>query len=394
MTLVRTLGRSLVSPLEGSFGGSGLPWDESGGGGARGLSLLSGGTFTRSTEASYQTSASTVAWAAVNERRTEDRGDALGPAYLTERSRTNLALQSEALDTGAVWVPSFATVTANGAVAPDGVTDADRVAVLSGGFLRSNALTVSANPAVVSGSIWTRAFTGTETRQHVIGNATTTGEGGTHTETWGRRYVNHLVAVADGTSVLYLISDGRNFAGSGGIAAGARDGYLWGAQLENARFPTSYIRTVGTSVTRGADALSYAAGDYPVSFLTSGFRCTVALDCTSAELIADALDMRVMQVGADDYLRIRESGGACVVDLVCATSVVATKTITLTSRSIVLTLTAQPSAGTLAVAGATTGDGSNSGAGAAWTSGTLYVGTDDGGTNGLYGRIGSTVRAL
>lgn len=113
----------------------------------------------------------------------------------------------------------------------------------------------------------------------------------------------------------------------------------------------------------------------------------VALDASSAEIVSGTEDMRLVQVGATDYVRIRATAGVCKVELVCGGSVVTSTTVTF-SRAQALTITAKPSAGSLTVAGATTGNGTTTGSGAAWaSSATLYVGGDNSGANNITGRI-------
>ena len=72
--------------------------------------------------------------------------------------------------------------------------------------------------------------------------------------------------------------------------------------------------------------------------------------------------------------------------------VVATLTITF-SRAQALRITASPSSGSLIVSGATTGNGTNAGSGAAWASGsTLYVGGDSSGGRNVSGRyVGAAI---
>jgi hypothetical protein len=357
-----------------------LPW-EIGGGGPLLFSLLSGGTFTRGSEGSYQTGAPTdgttafLAWAANNVPRVDDRGDGLA-GLLLEGSRTNVLTKPRDVTDATGWpsAGSGGTVTAGQANSPDGSSSATRCQFSSAGFTKSKGALVE--PAAFSQ--WAKTINGNPYGTQ-MGTPTNPRVWMQTNGIWRRD------AADDGNGIFTPVWYGT------GIAA-AIDVHVDLCQYEQAaRFPSSAIRTGGG--TRAADILTYATGTYPTWLLSGGFRCVVALDASSADIVAGNTDHRIAHVGTNDFLRFRKNTN-CVLDLVCGGSVAASLTLTF-SRYQALTITAKPAAGTLTVSGAATGNGTASGTGAAWASGqTLYVGADNTGTDSLYGRIvGSTLVA-
>lgn len=398
MSIIRPIARAIVPPLSTVFGAA-LPWESGGGGAVVTLDLSTGGTFARSSEASYYLGAPTdgssafLAWAATGTRRSADtRGDGIAASLLMERSATNLVQYSEDVSQ-ASWTLGPGVTATYGLADPDGGTGAVRLQTPSGTFGVGETSGTTDNIASSWVSAWIRAQSGSDT-PNLNAYFSTTGRlalSTSVTTTWTRLSRGRVSGVNEEKSVVPI--DGRDWSGIGGVVAGARDSRAWGMQREVGYYPTSYIRTTAASVTRAQDTLSYASGNYPAGFLTSGFVVVFAPDASSAEIISANEDWRLVQVGANDYLRIRNNAGACKAELVCGAAVVASLTITF-SRAQALTITARPSAGSLAVSGATTGDGTNTGAGAAWaSSSTLYIGGDSGGTNSVTGRyVGAAIR--
>ena len=106
-----------------------------------------------------------------------------------------------------------------------------------------------------------------------------------------------------------------------GYAASGSDGFVCSAfQREAASFPSSYIPTAGTTVTRAADVwtLPIANAPYPtgsplaVSFAMEGF--TTGEDSTFLNWTADASNGILAQSGASSFTFTQEAGG--VVDTV------------------------------------------------------------------------------
>ena len=168
------------------------------------------------------------------------------PKLLLEPQRTNLAQFSESFN-NAYWVKSNATITANTTVSPDGTQNADTAVITAGGYVYAEFISYA---AVTGQSATLSVFAKNATSTLLaFGGATTAGTDVYKIENYGNGWYRHSVVrtfTATATTTLQFII---NLVGTS---------ILWGAQVEgsNSAYATSYIPTLGASVTRGADAAS------------------------------------------------------------------------------------------------------------------------------------------
>jgi hypothetical protein len=241
------------------------------------LDFLSGSldsriTFTRASTATFFNSSGVLTSASNDVARFDYNPATLAPlGLLIEESRTNLALNSgDALSGGAGGV-----VVANQITAPDGSLadffqedtssaehySGDRSATVTAGttytwsFYAKLGLTGEARRVCVrtalqgAGSVVFDLETGSST---VIASVVSSGISSAGNG-WWRCWIVYT-PTGTGTALFrQQLSKGTNTVYTGDGTSGL---FLWGAQLEAGAFPTSYIPTTTTALTRAADVAS------------------------------------------------------------------------------------------------------------------------------------------
>jgi hypothetical protein len=186
-------------------------------------------------------------------------GESLG--LLVEESRTNSLTNSEHINTGWLYQGGMTAPTTTTAEAPDGGLDA-RLFTSTGGRVRQDR-TLAA--AVYTLSVYYKPNTDT-TLQLFLFNS-----GASANVTFDTTNPSNPT-VSSGSGVMVDAGGGwfrasvTTSAATDGAAIESMiytdSGYLWGAQLEAGSFPTSYIPTTGTALTRSADVASISGSDF------------------------------------------------------------------------------------------------------------------------------------
>jgi hypothetical protein len=208
------------------------------------------------------------------------------PRLLLEPQRTNLALYSEQFN-NAAWTGDRYTITANSVASPDGYTNADTFTATNaadshnigpltlmdlGGvagtfsvFAKYNGYNLSLSIAGTSTN-WTGCVFDLQN-----GVAKTPQNGGAQTvctskiENYGNGWYRCSISYtpyAVGTFYTFIgsVSSANVTLGAYGLNGYTGNGtsgfYLYGAQVEQGAYATSYIPTLSASATRGADACS------------------------------------------------------------------------------------------------------------------------------------------
>ena len=230
-------------------------------------------TFTRASTATYFDSAGVLQSAAINAPRFDYNPATLAAqGLLIEEQRTNLCLESE--DWGsATWSKSGSTITANATTAPTGTTVADKLvedtstgthittqSISLGGSVDNSAYVISVFAKASERTrfqIFDNAQASSGITSFDLSNGTVVSGTGTITAVgngWYRCSVFPLKSTSiTSTLTIRLISTGTTTSYTGDGTSGL---FLWGAQLEAGAFPTSYIPTTTTALTRSADVAS------------------------------------------------------------------------------------------------------------------------------------------
>ncbi len=230
-------------------------------------------TFTRTTTGTYMDSDGLIKTAIADQPRFDHRyvnGQIESLGLLVEEGRSNLLLRSEDFTT--TWTNFNSTDASNTAIAPDGNTTADtlisNVGVTDGllrqdvsGLVDNTTYTFSiflktAGLVSVSLQFYNKAntFHGSKTLNLSTGILSGSDFVGTSSVVsygngWYRLVLSNLGSGTGATTPNVRIIALSTGDGTSGI-------YVWGAQLEQGAFPTSYIPTSGGTGTRTLDNVS------------------------------------------------------------------------------------------------------------------------------------------
>jgi len=288
-------------------------------------------TFTRASAARYHDANGIIQTAAIDSPRIDyipSTGVLRG--LLLEPAGENLALQSEGFST-ASWAKTNATATADQIAAPDGQTTADLLTSTS-----TTGATTQQNRTLPASGTYTLSFyakAGTATFFVIrTSNFDAGATGNTYfnlsTGAIGTTSANHVASIQAlpsgwyrcavafstttdliGTVQFYLVDADNSLNVTNG-----RTQYWWGAQLEAGGFPTSYIPTTTTAVTRSADVCSIADLT-DISFNTAEGTLFVE-GTTSRGIGASNISILSFNDGtADEVIALRRLTGGTTYDL-------------------------------------------------------------------------------
>ena len=290
-------------------------------------------TYTRSTTATYVGSDGYIKTAAINEPRFEYDPVTLAPlGILLEGPRTNLFTYSEQFD-NAAWQKTNSAVIENTAIAPDGTLTADKLNETA----VTNYFALTTNPTGIFSTAYTwSCYAKAGERNFMFINFTVSGAIGTWDLTTGAVsfaggvatavYVGNgwwrcsvtFTTPASGANILYNIFGPSSTSGTGSYAGTVDYGiYIWGAQLEEAFFASSYIPTTSATVTRLEDDMAITGNNFTPWYNQANSAFVISSDTYKADNTANTTISRVFNVSdgsATDRntLYFNSSGGVSI----------------------------------------------------------------------------------
>jgi len=227
--------------------------------------------------------------------------DESGPfGYLAEKASTNLMLQSEDFTTS--WGANAGALSTVSEINPEGTASVTKITATTATteqkiyqsfvhaagsyslscYVKDAGIRYVSLMYIISGDTFQATFdlqSGTLTASQGTGSATLIGATITlKSNGWYKISVSGISANTSGYFWVNLRQEGGlgrpSFLGDGTSGV-----YIWGAQLEKSTYPTSYIATTTTAVTRNADVL--IAGDMVTDAAGSGYAESSSIWTTS-----------------------------------------------------------------------------------------------------------------
>ena len=194
--------------------------------------------------------------------------DGTASSLLVEPQRTNLATYSEDFS-NASWLKVNSTVTPNTSVSPSGTLSADKFIPnnTTASIFIYNQVTFSASDYTLSffvkyngrqyfqllfGSNVSTDFSNFDLINHTV----TSGNGNIedYGNDWYKISLTSNVNAATSEVYLWSIDSATSSRASASTGNGTDGVHIWGGQIEQGSYPTSYIPTSGSSVTRVAES--------------------------------------------------------------------------------------------------------------------------------------------
>jgi len=259
--------------------------------------------YTRSGDASRVNPGGLIETVGTNIPRIDHLGGGC-PTLLLEPQRTNISKYSEDFS-NSVWLKTSTTVTTNQIIAPDGTLTADKLDFSSSTSARTAQIATASSGNYVL-SIYLRSVSGSGNFRIALGKF-----GGSLstktialTEEWQRYQIefNHDST----TDLLYYIGYyiDNSFL---------QEVYSWGAQLEQGSYPTSYIKTEASTVTRLKDEC-LNGGDSDLFDITEG---TFFVDITPFNNETSNRYISLSDSSSDNRIEFQVRASANVIDVLC-----------------------------------------------------------------------------